>query len=598
MRLGATLSAWLLAMAGAANAGDYLRPSETNSWSERALVIYRSETRSVERRMVRVWDPSPEGDLEFAWEPSPGQANGGIGPDGRAEGEGRLTWRIKGSASYDPRAVFSIFVGSMRNGRPEGRGRLELRSGEVVEGTWRAGRVEGEASWLDAAGNRYEGAFVAGRPHGQGRQSTRTGEIFTGSFFDGRRHGEGETRLAGGTLYKSLWSHGREIGANRPDVQADARIGGLIRAQSGGGDAGKIEIGIAVDERMNQQSDMRYQHLVQEEDIAVYPASEEINGLWNGEQIYPGSWMIDGVDWEAVNPAFVAVDLDTADGSRVKLQDLRLEVESSEAFRKPMLTLTQHFGCVGFRPDFSLVNHGWGGAQNARLTVQFATDAEASSKSRSFSMPVEDFDNGLDVSIRGLLDEAGVDTARLEQGRYTCPSMDSINVCRSQVFNDVGFGEIADFVVGDDTLSTTMVGTLDYDWADDAGTVHHQSEPLAATISLAVIEVPRELAECGDGFGGPPEALRYLDVDLPVGRSDYSIEIPVRGNRTISSYTARLKMHADQSSYHRMRVVADLADGSSRQSKPLALYYFKPRPVTFFPAEPAQCTLPPDLGGC
>ena len=379
---------------------------------------------------------------------------------------------------------------------------------------------------------------------------------------------------------------------------ADARIGGLLKAQSGGGDGGKVEIGIAVDERMNQQSEMRYQHVVQDEDIAVFPQSEEINGLWNGAEIYGGSWMVDGIDWEAVNPAFVGIDLATTDGSRVKLKDLRLDVETSEAFRKPMLTLTGHFGCVGFRPDFSLVNHGWGPVRNARLKVQFTGEDEGAPKSRDFEMPVADFDEGLDVSIRGILAEAGVDTGKLEQNRYTCPSMDSINVCRSQVFNDVGFEEIADFVQGEDTLTTTIAGTLDYDWLDDAGNSYHQSEPLTATISLAVIEVPRDLAECGDGFGGPPEALRYLDVELPLGESNYAVDIPVRGNKTISSYKARLKMHAAQTSYHRMRVVADFDDGSSRQSKPLSLYFFKPRPVTFTPSQPAQCTLPPDFGGC
>ena len=37
--------------------------------------------------------------------------------------------------------------------------------------------------------------------------------------------------------------------------------------------------------------------------------------------------------------------------------------------------------------------------------------------------------------------------------------MDSINVCRSQVFNSVGFGEIADFVWGDAKLMTAVKGT-------------------------------------------------------------------------------------------------------------------------------------------
>ena len=37
--------------------------------------------------------------------------------------------------------------------------------------------------------------------------------------------------------------------------------------------------------------------------------------------------------------------------------------------------------------------------------------------------------------------------------------MDSIAVCKSQVFNSVGFGEIADFVWGDQKLMTTAKGS-------------------------------------------------------------------------------------------------------------------------------------------
>ena len=80
----------------------------------------------------------------------------------------------------------------------------------------------------------------------------------------------------------SRWDRGREIGGNRPDVMADALVGGLMKAQSGGGDAGKVEIGVVVEERMNQQSEMRYQHLVRDEDIAIYPVSDDINNFWNG----------------------------------------------------------------------------------------------------------------------------------------------------------------------------------------------------------------------------------------------------------------------------------------------------------------------------
>ena len=115
-----------------------------------------------------------------------------------------------------------------------------------------------------------------GIPNGEGRLLSKTGEIFAGSFVDGLKNGKGQTRLAGGTVYQSQWVMGKEIGGSRPDVLADARVGGLLKAQAGGGDADKVEIGVVVDQRMTQQSDMQYQHLVRDEDIAIYPEDESL----------------------------------------------------------------------------------------------------------------------------------------------------------------------------------------------------------------------------------------------------------------------------------------------------------------------------------
>ena len=567
------------------------------AWAERVQIVYLAESRSVERRRLRVWDTEPEKNLEFVWEPAAGTA-ATVAADGTVGGEGKLVWRVRGSASYDPKAVYSVYTGTMENGRYHGRGRLELRSGETYEGQWADGLPHGRGVRVDAAGNRYEGKFAAGRPHGEGRLLSRTGEIYVGPFVDGVRHGRGVTTLAGGTVYESDWAMGREIGGDRPDVMADALVGGLLKAQSGGGDAGKVEIGTVVDQRMTQQSDMQYQHLVGDDVVSIYPVDQAMNDAWNGAGAIPaGSYTYTGIDWEDA-PAFVEVGVETTDGSRVKLQDLELQVSSSEAYRKPMLSIEPHLGCVGFRPTFSLLNHGWGVVREATMSVSFRGQEEGAT-SRTFSRPLAGFDKGADVSIEDVLSEAGVDTARLASERFSCPSIDGIAICRSQVFNNVGFGEVADFVWGEDKLFTTATGTLDYSWADDAGTVYQQSEPFAVDIALTTIEVPENLAECGDGFGGSPEALRYQDVDLPIGQRDYVVDLPIRGNKSIASYTARLKLHAAMSSFHQFQAVAKLADGSEKRSKPVSFFYFRPRPSDFTTGVALPvCYLDPSGGGC
>lgn len=590
----AALSLMISAGARAQEAG----PQASGAWAERVQVLYQEQDRSVLRKRVRIWDPHPEKNLDFVWEPAR-DAGDGVAADGTISGMGKLVWRVRGSARYDPRTIYSVYSGEIRDGRPDGQGRLEIRSGEVFEGHWREGVLDGKGVHLDAVGDRYEGLFSGGLPNGEGRLLSATGEIFTGRFVDGLKHGRGRTLLPGGTAYESEWNRGRELGGARPDVLADAGVGGLLRAQAGGGDAGKVEISTAVDQRMTQQSDMQYEHLLREEDIAIYPVDRQMNDAWNGTGLISNSsYIYDGIDWEYA-PAFVEIGLATSDGSRVKLDKLELQVSSSEAYRKPMLSLQGHVGCVGFRPTFSFLNHGWGDVRDASMTVQFSHADAPDAASRSYQRSIADFDTGIDVTIADVLQEAGVDTQALTTERFQCQSQDALNVCRSQVFNKVGFGEIADFVWGEDKLFTTAKGTLNYSWADDQGTVYQASEPFQVDIALATIELPEPLAECGDGFGGTPEALRYQDIRLPVGQRDYVVALAFRGNRNIRDHMARLKMSAEMSSFHQFQTVAKFADGSERRSKPVSLFYFRPRPSTFQTAmQPAACYLGEDYNGC
>ena len=145
-------------------------------------------------------------------------------------------------------------------------------------------------------------------------------------------------------------------------------------------------------------------------------------------------------------------------------------------------------------------------------------------------------------------------------------------------------------------LSTTAVGTIEYDWSDDGGQGFHASEAFRAPIQLAVISTPKEIAEGGDGFGSPPEARRYQDIHMEPGRTDYSFDLPIRGNRNLSSYQARLKLLAPMSSVHQFRIAATFADGSVRESKPVTLFYFRPKPSAFqsrAEPDPASCYLDP-----
>ncbi len=570
------------------------------AWAERVQVLLGADRRSVERRQVRVWDFQPEKQLDFLWEPAL-ESGAGLRADGTADGRGKLVWRVRGAASYDPDAVWSTFAGELRNGKPNGRGRLEIRTGEVFEGFWRDGKLEGEGVHVDAAGNRYQGSFQAGIESDGGRLMLRTGAVFTGTFRNGLRDGSGTMLLPGGTRYPSHWTAGVEDTRQRPDILADATIGGLLRADSTGGSAGKVELGIAVDGRMTQRADMKYQQAVRDEDIAIYPEDKGQNDAWNGSgevTAYAGAF--DGVDWDDA-PAFVEVDLDTTDGKRVRLDSLQMQVSQSDAYRKPMFSLVSHQGCVGYRPSFTLLNRGWGNPSNAVLSVSFTGAEPDGAQTRAFTVPLGDFSDGIEVDLGGALRAAGADTQKLAAERLSCDSMDKIEACRTRLLGDVNLGDVASFVWSEDSdrrvLSTTAVGTIEYDWSDDGGQGFHASEAFRAPIQLAVISTPKEIAEGGDGFGGPPEARRYRDIHLETGKTDYSFDLPIRGNPNLSSYQARLKLYAPMSSVHQFRIAAKFADGSVRESKPVTLFYFRPKDASFeskAEPDPASCYLDPN----
>lgn len=568
--------------------------------AQRLQVIYDAATRSVSRLEVGVVDPHPELGLDFVWEPAPGNAPGIDAETGLATGAGTLTWRIRGSANYDPATVYSTYRGTLRAGAPDGRGRLERRDGSFEEGNFTAGRLEGAGTSRDAAGNRYDGGFAAGLFDGQGRLARRNGTIYEGAFRAGQPHGKGTTRLAGGTTYESEWVDGVEIEATRPDAVADLAVGGLIRVQAGGGsgDAARTEMSVVVDQRITALQEVQFQHLVRDEDIAVYPVSQEMNDAWNGGGMITESTDHFTVETDSIY-AFLQVEMKTGDESRVRLDSMELEVGYSDAYRKPMLALQQHIGCVGFRPDFNFMNHGWGAVRNPTMSVRFTSPDRPGESSPAYPVALDGFEDGIDVSVLGALRQAGVDTAALTNERFFCDSYDQLNICKAQVFNKVDFGEVGGFVHGDNILQTTATGEIGYEYADDGGNLYSVEEYFTVPITLAVVEIDDTVAECGDGGAMPADALRYIDVELPTGQENYAIDLPIRGNKNVKDYTARLKVFSEMSSLHSFTPVIKFADGSTRRSKPVTLFYYKPKywPDFYSQVELPQCYLDPGFGG-
>ncbi len=553
----------------------------------RSTQIYAvDDSPRAERRSVGAFDPQPELGRDFAWAPEkPGEPADG---EGLATGNGRLTWRIGGSADYDRAAVHSTYEGEMARGRPNGQGRLTVRDGSMMEGHWADGRLEGEGESVDAAGNRYQGAFHEGLPEGQGRLYLANGNIYEGAFKLGKRDGEGTMRLAGGGAYKGRWTGDRFTGivpANLPDALA----GGLTEAASKGGDASRVEFGVDIDRRVSQQdSGFRFTSEPAENGVVIRPSVPTIWERWNGKypiSIEPGGGIYSGWDFYDTH-VWLTGEITSTDGKPFTISDIVVDVKSSSVFRKPLFVIDNPFGCVGFRPDLTFLNDGLGKAFNAKFTFAF-TSKNGRSRSRTFSTELGTIGNGVEIDLSEFLQASGVDTAWLTQTRYVC---NGDKGCEVDPAARVRLGELASLAfradnslnidLGPAGMPTTdhvivrVDGRIDYEWKGDGGSTFKASEPVETYVPLGVTGNVEQIAECG-AFGGPPEAPMFERVELRDRGKDYTITLPVRGKKTLTKYRVFFDLTASRHSVHDVIVRARFADGSVRSAKPLYVKYYR-----------------------
>lgn len=540
----------------------------------------------AERRSVGVYDPHPELGLDFSWAPdAPGEP---ADADGLAAGTGTLTWRVGGSADYDRAAVHSSYTGEMARGRPNGRGTLTDRDGATMEGWWRDGQLDGEGVCVDADGNRYEGPFRAGLPEEKGRLYLANGNIYDGAFKAGKRDGDGTMRLAGGGAYGGRWMADRFTGTV-PGNLPDALAGGVTEAASKGGDASRVEFGVDIDRRVTEQDyDFRFTSEPAENGVVIRPSVPTIWERWNGRHtlhIEP-NW-IDFSEWDYLNShVWLVGEIASSDGKAFTIKDIVVDVRSSGVFRRPLLALDNPFGCVGYRPDLAFLNSGEGKAYGARFTFAF-TSQDGRSKSRTFSADLGTIGRGKEIDLGQYLETMGVDTGWLAKTRYVCGGD---KACESDPAQRMRLGELTPFAFRADNrlnidlgpagmptadhVITRVAGKIDYEWKGDGGSTFKASEPVETYLPLGVTGNVEQIAECG-GFGGSPEAPMYEKVTLRDRGKDYSITIPVRGKKSLTSYKVFIDLSAPRHSVHDIVVRARFADGSVRSSRPLFLKYFR-----------------------
>ena len=94
------------------------------------------------------------------------------------------------------------YVGPLKDGKPEGKGKVVFDSGSVYEGDFHNGWRDGEGVHTFANGDRYEGSFKEDMRTGQAEYIFKNGDVYEGVFLDGKLTGNGKVKYADGSVYE------------------------------------------------------------------------------------------------------------------------------------------------------------------------------------------------------------------------------------------------------------------------------------------------------------------------------------------------------------------------------------------------------------
>jgi len=101
----------------------------------------------------------------------------------------------------------SYYIGDWRNNLQHGTGFFNKQT-ITYKGDFKQGKYEGRGKLQKASGDLYIGDFLNGKYHGKGYYRWPNGEYYTGSFFNGKRHGKGAFCKPSSPPILQVWEHG------------------------------------------------------------------------------------------------------------------------------------------------------------------------------------------------------------------------------------------------------------------------------------------------------------------------------------------------------------------------------------------------------
>jgi hypothetical protein len=512
-------------------------------------LVWNPLTRRLDRIAYAAWDPIPSLGLELQWVPdNPAEAGAGA-----ITGEGTLSFRKPGAASYDPSATVAQYRGTLASGRFEGEGEFVDSAGFAYSGQWRDGLMEGEGRLMLANGDEYVGTFRAGL-----------------------RDGEGVFTTASGFVYREGFT------AGMPNAKAV-----LAQGQEG------IRIGIVAERRPHNYEigldPMSYTSRSDGEVLNIFPDDQRLLDVWHGTapiNLTDDELLaFDNISTtpsflgpaERFDPLSLVFEIENSTTGTISLVGGFLQVAESSRNSEPAMQVRPFprdpcAGIIEFLPRFFIDNFGWAPAENAALNVS-AASIDGRTEGTPLNVPLGAITDSVMADTTEQLKALGLDTGYVATNKLVCTDPNDERLCLAELRQSGHFGQLGDFISLEYmTVTVNVSGTLDYDWAASDGTVSSKSSPFSVVLPIASVAND---AECGEG--GEIIPVSHDPFMLRLDESNYRIAIPFAGDVT-PGFTSRwrIEMQAPETSEHDFTLVLLLSDGTQIVSRPVHLTYFIP----------------------
>lgn len=521
------------------------------TWSESVISIWDYQSQEYVETPVKIWDSRPEDSRSFNWD-------GEVDEAGHATGVGKLEWREKDAPEYGPEGLLTVYAGAMEEGRRSGKGRIRFANGERFDGAWKDDLPHGLGEFWFANGDYYQGDVANGRMEGEGTYVASGAEVYEGGFAAGKRHGSGTVQWENGVSYESEWIDGLET----PESQGRREEAIALLEEKGNAVQVGLVTALSKNEKFQREGmkPLTYESYFEDGEFGFRPEAEFLRDYQEGRAV--DSFLPE------IGSLFMEMAFENHQSRQVVIERGEVEVIESVPDLTPYIIPWPGASEI----TFDLANAGWGGARNCVFDFNLHRSGEGptpdSGETYEFQIKLGDFDERLlKVDMTEAFKECGVDVAFAMENQSN--SMNFLGKWGKDQGDPV-YGRFAKYDEEGliESASIDLHGCLSYEWTDARG--EQQSHSVRYTGFIQLIY----LVEGGDAMGG------YAKYDVGLRYEGENYRLPFSFAERVEPFRdARfgLDLNAEQSSFHRFRVVLHCSDGTTLQSPVCRVNLFRPR---------------------